>query len=168
MFNQTKITSLVMTVIVLFFSAGCGISKPTAVSIASRPPDQPVEVTPGNAGEGEVLPQTALNLSGDAGLSSAAAPALTTPEEMISDGNIIPAVENKVSPEKIIEPEGNRASKPIPMIENQGNWPDQSPEHLRQQQSVVSTQENEIGVQLIDVSNPTTLSHWEQKWLVPK
>ncbi len=168
MFNQTKVTSLVITVIALFFIVSCGVSKPAAVPIASQPQGQPVEVSPDNAGEDEVLPQTPLNLTEDTRLSSEVAPGLTIPEQTVGDRETAPVVENKVTSEKITELEANWESDTTPVVENKVIASEQLPEHLRWKPNAIPTQENETGARLIYGSNPTTLSHWEQKWLVPK
>jgi hypothetical protein len=163
MFNPVKVISLVIT---LIFVAGCGANQATAVLIASRPPEQPVEVAQDNTGEDAVLPQIPLNLSGSTLQSSETAPDITIPEEILSDRATIPLVENEVISDKRIDLEGNRESETVPMIEDQSDWSEQLPEHSRWQQTAVPMQENEASAALIDKPGLSPLTHWEQRWLV--
>ncbi|MCL4303023.1 MAG: hypothetical protein KJ077_45470 [Anaerolineae bacterium] len=166
MFNQAKVTNLALAVIALVFIVSCGVNKSTAVPIASRPLEQPVEVSQDNAWEDEVLPQPPLDLSSGAKPASEPAPGITLPEEIVSDAVTVPVVENKVVSKKPIELEANWESDITPVVENNVISSEQVPRHQPWKHNTIPTQQElETNRPMIDGSDPTTLTHWEQRWL---
>lgn len=95
MFNQTKVTRLIITVIALFLIASCGVSKPMAAPIASQPQGQPLEVSPANPGKEEVQPQTPLNLTEGSKRFSEVAPGFIKPNRAVGDHETVPVIKNQ-------------------------------------------------------------------------